>query len=100
LLGSIDQQSSVNAKVDDLKASTPDAAILGLLSSPDLDQLLFLEEVDSGTISTDVEVLFEISAFLEAHLSQITAAIVSEKNLPTRLQNSIDVLHSLLPLRW
>ena len=58
LFGSVDQQSSIDAQVDNLKASTAPAIILGPLSSPDLDQLVFLEKVNPGTIATDVEILF------------------------------------------
>ncbi|KAG9526925.1 methyltransferase, partial [Aureobasidium melanogenum] len=68
------------------------------LTRPDICKLVSFEEVNTSTITTNVEVLLEVAALLESDLSQVTTAIITEENHTTGLEDIPNVLHSLCPL--
>lgn len=70
-----------------------------LVASPNGRQLVLLEEVDPGTIATYVEVLLKVATLLEPDLGEITPPIVTEADLTTGLEHTVDILDGLLPLQ-
>lgn len=109
LLSPIDQHASVDTKLLDAEegllfrrfslGSLFTLLMMVVLASPDRRQLILVEKVHTRAITTDVKVLFEVSSLAEPDLGKVPSSIITEADLAARLEDLVDILHSLLPLQ-
>lgn len=110
LLGSVDQEPAVDAQIFYFKQRSwgisglygcfivPSLRVGQRLAFPNLDKLVRFEKVNARAIAPDVKVLFQVPAFLEADLGEVTSAIVTEADLAAGFQDTVDIVDGLLPL--